>query len=302
MSFASIYVPILLLLTLANAAPFALQKRAISQDLFNQLSFFEQYSAAAYCPNNNVASSTSNITCAAGNCPLVQTAGAESLLEFQNEGLADSTGFVAVDHTNQMIVMSFRGTTSFGNILADINLVMVPWDVCDLCTAHSGFLDSWQTVKPQIQGVLASAKASYPSYKIIATGHSLGGAVATLAAADLRGSGYSIALYTYGSPMVGNYFLATFITNQSGGNYRVTHAQDLVPKLPGYPIFAHVSPEYWITSPTNAAVTVNDIQESSGVIDLQGNQGQLDSSIEDHGWYFNSIAACSPGLGSELVR
>ena len=106
--------------------------------------------------------------------------------------------------------------------------------------------------------------------------------------------------YTYGSPMVGNYLLATFITNQSSNNYRVTHAQDIVPKLPGYPIFAHVSPEYWITSPTNVPVTVNDIQVSSGVIDLQGNQGQLESSITDHGWYFNSIAACSPGF--ELTR
>ncbi|OAL40282.1 hypothetical protein AYO20_00018 [Fonsecaea nubica] len=302
MSSASFCAPFLLFLAFVYAAPFTLQKRAISQDLLNQLAFFEQYSAAAYCPDNNVPSSSTNITCEAGNCPLVQTAGAESLLEFQNEGLADSTGFVAVDHTNQMIVMSFRGTTSFSNILADINLVMVPWDICTLCTAHSGFLDSWKAVKPQIEGVLASAKVTYPSYKIVATGHSLGGAVATLAAAELRESGYDIALYTYGSPMVGNYFLATFITDQSGDNYRVTHAQDIVPKLPGYPIFAHVSPEYWITSPTNVAVTVNDIQQSSGVIDLDGNQGELDSSIDDHGWYFNSIAACSPGLGSELAR
>ena len=99
--------------------------------------------------------------------------------------------------------------------------------------------------------------------------------------------------------MVGNYLLATFITNQSSDNYRVTHAQDLIPKLPGYPIFAHVSPEYWITSPINAGVTVNDVQVSTGVIDLKGNQGQLDSSITDHGWYFNSIAACSPWFLSE---
>ena len=102
--------------------------------------------------------------------------------------------------------------------------------------------------------------------------------------------------------MVGNYLLATFITNQSSKNYRVTHAQDLFPKLPGYPVFAHVSPEYWITSPRNAAVGVNDIQVSSGVVDLQGNQGQLGSNIDDHGWYFNSIAACSPGLGIGLAR
>ncbi|EXJ55423.1 hypothetical protein A1O7_08350 [Cladophialophora yegresii CBS 114405] len=220
-----------------------------------------------------------------------------------SEGLADSTGFVALDHTNQLIVMSFRGTTSFSNILADINLVMVPWDICPLCTAHSGFLDSWTSVKPQIEGVLASARQSFPTYGIVATGHSLGGGIATLAAADLRkNSGYDVSLYTYGSPMVGNYLLATFITNQSSNNFRVTHAQDLIPKLPGYPIYAHVSPEYWITSPTDAVVTPNDVQVSSGVINLKGNQGQLDSSIDDHGWYFNDISACSPGLGSELGR
>jgi hypothetical protein len=102
--------------------------------------------------------------------------------------------------------------------------------------------------------------------------------------------------------MTGNYLLATFITNQSSNNFRVTHAQDIIPKLPGYPVFAHVSPEYWITSPTGATVTADVIQVSTGVIDLDGNQGQLDSSLTDHGWYFNSIAACSPGLGSELVR
>ena len=112
-----------------------------------------------------------------------------------SEGLADSTGYVAIDHTNQLIVLSFRGTTSFANILADINLVMVPTDLCPLCTAHSGFLDSWNSVKPQVQSVLANARKSFPSYKIVATGHSLGGAVATLAAADLRKNlGYDVSL------------------------------------------------------------------------------------------------------------
>ncbi len=95
--------------------------------------------------------------------------------------------------------------------------------------------------------------------------------------------------------MVGNKSLAAFITAQPGGNYRVTHANDIVPKLPGYLLgFASVSPEYWITSPTLAPVTAADVQVSTGTVDLQADEGQLGGTVTDHLWYFNSISGCSP--------
>lgn len=97
--------------------------------------------------------------------------------------------------------------------------------------------------------------------------------------------------------MVGNQAFASFVTNQSGGNYRITHASDAVPKLPGYPLgFRHVSPEYWITSATGSPAAINNIRISSGTLNLLGNQGTLGLSIADHLWYFNSIAACTFGF------
>jgi len=284
-----------LFFTFVNTLPLSLDRRDVSQDLLNQLSFFEQYSAAAYCPGNNVPGPSTAITCSAGNCPLVQSAGAQSIVEFENVGLTDATGFVALDHTNQLIVISFRGSISIENWITDLTFAMVPWSLCAGCAVHAGFIDSWNSAKSLVQGAIDGARATYPSYNIIATGHSLGGALATLAAGDLRQAGYGISLYTYGSPMVGNALLAEFITAQSGGNYRVTHDQDIVPKLPGYALgFAHVSPEYWITTPSGTAVAANDVQVSSGVVDLLGNQGTLESSIADHLFYFNSVAACGP--------
>jgi alpha-beta hydrolase superfamily lysophospholipase len=59
---------------------------------------------------------------------------------------------------------------------------------------HSGFYDTWTFVKPQVTAALQSAVAQYPSYQIIATGHSLGGSVATIAVGDLRQAGYIIDL------------------------------------------------------------------------------------------------------------
>lgn len=41
---------------------------------------------------------------------------------------------------------------------------------------------------------IESADDSYPNYSLVVTGHSLGGAIATLAATQLRNEGHSAAL------------------------------------------------------------------------------------------------------------
>ncbi|EXJ92291.1 hypothetical protein A1O3_00841 [Capronia epimyces CBS 606.96] len=279
------------------AFPIRLNKRAISQDLLDTFSLYEQYSAAAYCADNNVPSSNGTaITCVAGNCPQVQADGAESVIEFQNIGSGDATGFVALDHTTQQIIISFRGSQSLQNFVADAEFPLSPSTICTGCEVHTGFLDSWTSVKSLVQGAVETARTTYPSYGVVSTGHSLGAALATLAAADLRNGGYGVSLYTYGSPMVGNIALATFITAQDA-NFRITHANDLVPKLPGYGLgYAHVSPEYWITSATGVVVTVDDVQTSEGVVDVQGNEGQPGGDLGDHLFYFNEVAACGPDV------
>ena len=94
--------------------------------------------------------------------------------------------------------------------------------------------------------------------------------------------------------MAGNVAFANFVTSQ-GNNYRVTHSDDPVPKLPGYLLgYGHVSSEYWITSPSLVAVTMNNVKVSSGAINFWGNEGTWGSNVNDHLWYFDKIAACSP--------
>lgn len=227
-------------------------------------------------------------------------------------GPADATGFVAVDDQNKLIVLAYRGSTSLGNWIGNLNVEFDAFSLCSGCQVHGGFLSSWTASKDQVTTSLTQARAANPGYQVIATGHSLGAAIATLAAADLRQQGFNIALvcisclydtltnckqYTYGSPMVGNSNFANFVTNQGGGNFRVTHANDAVPKLPGYILdYRHVSPEYWVTTPSGQTVDPNAIKVSSGILDLWGNQGTFLASISDHLWYFNAISGCSPGF------
>ncbi|KAK5315595.1 hypothetical protein LTR70_006679 [Exophiala xenobiotica] len=290
------FLTYLSLLLVAQAFPTTpVEKRGISATQLSQFGLYEQYAAAAYCKDNN--NQEGSISCASGNCPEVQSAGATSILEFQNLGVADATGFVAVDDTNKLIVLSYRGTTSLDNWIQNVNIDFDTFAACSGCQAHRGFLSSWRDSKDQVAAALSQAKSNHPDYSIIFTGHSLGGAIATIAAADLRQQGYNVALYTYGSPMVGNPAFANFVTGQNGGNYRVTHAADAVPKLPGYLLnYRHVSPEYWITTPSLQAVSADNIQMSSGTLNLRGNGGTLVSSINDHMWYFSAIASCTSGF------
>ena len=87
------------------------------------------------------------------------------------------------------------------------------------------------------------------------------------------------------------------MTTQAGGNYRVTHTDDAVPKLPPIGLnFEHVSPEYHIEQ-GDTGITPEDINVYPGQINFQGNTGTLFPNVTAHLYYFANIGACSPGIG-----
>ena len=77
-------------------------------------------------------------------------------------------------------------------------------------------------------------------------------------------------------------------------SYRVTHANDIVPKLPPPIGFVHLYGQYWITSGNNVPVTTNDITVFTGDANNQGNAATSSSDVNAHKWYFNNISSCSP--------
>ena len=79
---------------------------------------------------------------------------------------------------------------------------------------HEGFSDAYESVRPQILTVLHQlARDGAGDYNVVVAGHSLGAALATLAAVDLvcgdpgdhRADPWgNISMYNYGSPRVGD--------------------------------------------------------------------------------------------------
>lgn len=164
--------------------------------------------------------------------------------------------------------------------------------------------------------------ALYPHYKITITGHSLGGAVATLLAChfrdSLRGALMSnrntggVSLYTYGSPRVGNLALATYVTQQqsgraSGGNWRLTHAADVVPRMPpaieGY---RHVSPEYWLTGGAGVqmAYRPDQVLTCDGYASTDCNAGEpwWEVDLDSHRYYLVAISRCGDNDTTAMDR
>ncbi|RNE96141.1 lipase, partial [Trypanosoma rangeli] len=111
-------------------------------------------------------------------------------------------------------------------------------------------------LQEQMWKYLQDLVGAHPRLPVLITGHSLGGAMAELAAAEFASRPYAsgavprIELYTFGAPRVGNTEFANWIVALfcSGGHevYRVTHMRDPVPHLPPmFMGFEHEPHEVW---------------------------------------------------------
>ncbi|MDK9778363.1 MULTISPECIES: lipase family protein [unclassified Vibrio] len=143
------------------------------------------------------------------------------------------------------LVISFRGTEKIiGDIITDGNLGLTGTSSGHI--VHAGFENCFNSVRPQIESYILSYKKTYRTRpKVIhCVGHSLGGAVASLAAEWLKCTYHSrVHLYTFGAPRVGFLPFARGVGSEIEKTYRCTHGADPVPMVPLWP-FIHGGNEY----------------------------------------------------------
>jgi hypothetical protein len=132
----------------------------------------------------------------------------------------DSQAYIIERESHAAI--AFRGTQVFsGFSVADIasNLWVrrARWEPGSV---HRGYREAILDIAHEVKAVLHAARR--PLYF---TGHSLGGALATLASTLPPGP---TATYTFGAPRVGNAAFAAALRNLT----RIVHADDIAPKYP----------------------------------------------------------------------
>lgn len=122
------------------------------------------------------------------------------------KGDKNETQCILVSFDNFM-VLAFRGTErdKIGDIKTDMKAYTSP------CHSggriHTGFLEAYQTIECELVNALHDNlyDDKENQKKLYITGHSLGGALATIATKFLENKGFNIsACYSFGAPRVGN--------------------------------------------------------------------------------------------------
>jgi subtilisin family serine protease len=145
---------------------------------------------------------------------------------------SDTECFVA--RTDTAIIVAFRGTESLNDWLADLSV----WPTTrPYGKVHGGFVEAFRVISGQLIDTLRSFQ---PGGKTIhLTGHSLGAALATIAACELHGQFPIAGIYSFGQPRLGDRTTAAFFEAEYPRRFqRFVFDDDIVTRIP--PGYRHV--------------------------------------------------------------
>jgi hypothetical protein len=210
---------------------------------------------------------------------------------------------IGIEPSTKEIIISHRGSQNLQNWVMDLNFkkTRLP-NSPEGVLVHEGFLYMYQSTAQEINKYLMIILDSrdYEGYKVVITGQSLGGALATIHIVDIaskvKSKGFKIELYTYHSPRVGNQEFVNHVVSLDFPTARYTNRAD---------IFSHLCPRSWgfVHIPVEfhtyfSDITANSFHKCSQDYDEDPNCGWKEInnispiSIFDHG----------TGFGYHIIR
>jgi triacylglycerol lipase len=162
----------------------------------------------------------------------------------------DIFGLMGRNAASRTAFLSFRGTSDAAEWVADIDAVPDDYRaISGFGQVHSGFQEVYELVRANIAANLATATADCDQNLI--TGHSLGAALAVLAAPDVARNmppnTIEPRLITFAGPRVGVSDFAAEFNALIESCYRVVNVLDVVPYLPPTP-YVHVGAQISVDS------------------------------------------------------
>ncbi|CAB4255619.1 similar to Saccharomyces cerevisiae YJR107W Putative protein of unknown function [Maudiozyma barnettii] len=179
------------------------------------------------------------------------------------------SGFIMVDHKNRVITVVFRSSTTIQDWISDFTILPIDYSPvcskeykrsiekgiikeCRNCKMHRGFHVFTKTLSRHFLRKIEGILESYPDFHVVATGHSLGAALAIMTGIELKLRGYDPLVLTYASPKIFNTEMQEWVNelfdteeiherimekgklNLKHGYFRVIHNDDYIPLLPPF--------------------------------------------------------------------
>lgn len=165
----------------------------------------------------------------------------------------DCSGYTAVSDEQKVIVAAFRGSNTNDQvkeqILSAFMVSMEDFETGGMVQKYYG--DAYKKLYPCVKESLVELRTTYSDYKVRVTGHSLGGALASLIAVGLIYNNVvnssDLELYAFGTPRVGDKNFAYNFDRLVKSSWLIVHNRDSAPHFP--PCLSCYSPE---NAPYNA--------------------------------------------------
>lgn len=154
---------------------------------------------------------------------------------------------VLTGEQENVVYVAFRGTDDSKNWTTNVNMepTVVSWHLRKEIRGHAGFYKAYNSVRNKVWSILAGKDPTKP---IVFCGHSLGGALATLAAMDFASNaGRNVMVYTFGAPQVGDAAFVKTFNSIIPQCVRVVNPHDTIPSILGA-LYMHTKGYYPVTT------------------------------------------------------
>ncbi|GIL89959.1 hypothetical protein Vretimale_17857 [Volvox reticuliferus] len=185
---------------------------------------------------------------------------------FLDNGRTDTQVWIFRNVEKRKLVLAFRGTEKGTDWLTNINIATCkPTSLIgsrpdsvggSQILVHQGFFGAYMSVRKTCNVLVEIITGGFgqpanQAWRVQVTGHSLGGALATLSTYDLASqkwdyeqkskspSAVSLMVYTFGCPRVGNSTFATDLNSMVSSAWRITNPMDCVTSVPMECWFLH---------------------------------------------------------------
>ena len=146
--------------------------------------------------------------------------------------------YVGVIHSKKKIIVAYRGTKDVKQLVEEalVNLAFPKLPFVGGGRVQTYFYNAHLKLYDKIKHYVIGLQYKYPDYRILVLGHSLGGAMASIASASFVYENITqsdrLTLYTFGMPRVGNQQYARAHDRLVPNSYRLVHYKDIVVHLP----------------------------------------------------------------------